>query len=155
MSFRNLVQQLRVSPIRTARFELNTIESGGKTPTLILRYAGEGNPGYVNAVLKSVNTDRGGKTGGGKVTEAKIQQDREEDIPLFAQHVITGWEHFYEEDGSASPCSPAKAEELLRALVERQPDGSSASDVFDKIRVFAKNPENFRGVQDADGLGKG
>lgn len=153
MSFGNLIKQLRVGAARTARFELNTIESGGKTPALLLRYAGEGNPGYTNAVLKNVNDDRSGKAGN-KVTLTRIETEREQDVPIFAQHVIVGWEGFFEDDGTEVKFSPEKAEEFLRMIVQKQPDGSSAADVFDKIRSFAKNAENFRGG-DAEALGKG
>ena len=154
MSFKSLTSQLRVGTERIARFELNTIESGGKTPTLLLRYAGEGNAGYTNAVLKLVNEDRGGKAGG-KVSLAKIAADREQDVPIFAQYVIAGWENFHEDSGESAPCTPDKVEEFLRSLIEKQPDGSTAADVFDKIRAFAKNAENFRGSPDGDALGKG
>lgn len=155
MSFGNLIKHLRVSAARTARFELNAFESGdGKAPTLILRHAGEGNSAYINAVLRSVNGERSGKAGG-KVTAQLIREQREELIPLFAHHVITGWEFVYEDDGKPAECTPAKVEELLRLMCDTQPDGSTAGDVFDKLVAFARNPENFRGAQDADALGKG
>ena len=154
MGFGNIVKQLRVETARTVPYTLDTVDSGnGKNPILYLRFAGEGNAPYTSAVLKIVNER---KAAASRLTLSSIEADRDEDIDLFAKDVITGWDHMVEDDGMPAGYSAAKAAEFLTALITKQPDGSSGVDVFDKLRRFAKNPENYRGpIAKADELGKG
>ena len=44
---------------------------------------------------------------------------------------------------------------LGRTVVAKQPDGSSGVDIFDRLRFYAKDAENFRGaIAKASDLGK-
>lgn len=116
--------------------------------TLLLRHAGNGNPGYMNAMLKSAQR----ATSGGGLLLA-IQQDRENDVDIFAEHVIVGWKNV-SWDGEPCTFSVTECARFLRELILPPPDGRP--DIFDRVRGFARNPENFRGTlaKPAD-VGKG
>lgn len=117
-----------------------------KPITLLLRHAGNGNPGYISATLK-----QRGSPGVGAMQ--MIQEDREVDVGVFAEHVIVGWENVAD-DGAPCPFSAKSCARFLRELIMPPPDGRP--DVFDRVRSFARNADNFRAAlaRPAD-VGKG
>jgi hypothetical protein len=108
-----------------------------------LRYAGEGNVGYFNAMLA-----RAGKRarkvqqkGGPLVDASMLSENRDEDRALYPVHVITGWRGIVTPAGEPIEATPEHKAEFCKKL----PDW-----IFDRIRDHAARPERF--VQDGDEL---
>lgn len=110
---------------------------------LHLKHAGHGNTAYRNAKRKLDQSMRGRVPTDQEVLEALI--------PLFAAHVIAGWDHVHEPDGTPVKATPAKIGEFLSALVKKAPDK------LDAAFGYALNPENYRDIVlgGADDLGNG
>lgn len=135
------------APVGTHKHYLETITLGGdKKPWLEMRYAGKGNPGYQSAILKLAEERRRRVTS--KITERTIQEDREQDAELFAQHVIVGWGEVYDE-GKPAACTPDRVKELLFALIEHH------EREFVGILIEGRNPVNFQSATAGPELGKG
>lgn len=128
----------------TAWMELPMIAPGAAVE---LRFAGEGNSGYFNALLA-----RAGKRarkvqqkGGPLVDASMLAENRSEDRALFPVHVLVGWRGIQCKTGTGGfmdvPCTPENRKEFC----EKLPDW-----IFDRIRDFAARPERF--VQDGDEL---
>lgn len=139
----------------TAWLELPMIAPGAAVE---LRFAGEGNTGYFNAMLA-----RAGKRarkiqqkGGPLVDASMLSENRNEDRALFPVHVLVDWRGMQvlntaprtPEDTDETypkyvgvPCTPENRKEFC----EKLPDW-----IFDRIRDFAARPERF--VQDGDEL---
>jgi hypothetical protein len=136
-------------PTGTAEYTLSTICLDGEHPLKFhLQYAGRGNGPFWSASIKRMNEQR--RQSGGKVTNARIEENLDAEAVLFAKYVIVGWEHAYE-DGKALACTPDNVLRVLRALIENR------SDIFLMLTEFARDAENFRDVGIAAGpeLGKG
>ena len=141
---------LAIAPAATRRYELLSIPSEPNKPwTLILRHAGESNAPFWNAQLKLANetTAKGGASAV-RLTTAKIALVRSEWTELAARHVVAGWENVLE-DGEPIACTPEAALRFLSEL------STNAPDMFDALRRFAADAENFRGlVADPAAVGK-
>lgn len=68
-------------------------------------------------------------------------------IPVYAQTVVTGWEHVNGADGKPVPYSPIEGEALLRALAHKN------ADVVLRAIYHAQPADNFRPL--VEGLGNG
>ena len=126
-----------------------------KPITLVLRYAGETNPGYMNAVFKSVKAAKPDDI------TAEWLEGRKGDVDLFVNHVVVGWKNAHLEDGTEAPFTADAVRAFLLALID-PPDGTGEVDrmdyfnAFDKMRWTARNLDNFRPPQaDPVDLGKG
>ena len=115
---------------KTAWLTLDDLEG---SPQICLRFAGQSNHGYYNALLKR-SGGRSRKLLQGKMDVQMLEDNQEDDRELFPMHVITGWKGIEDEKGKAVPFSRAAAAELCDAL---------PGWVFDKIRNFATTPEQF------------
>lgn len=150
MGFSRL-EQLRVRAELTRPFTLNAVVLVPAGPVkLTVRFAGEANAAYDNALYKLVN-DLRARTAGGRASQAGREADRQEDARLFADHVITAWENVAEDDGKPAPFTPDKVNEFLLALIASVPDS------FDLLRRYCKDADNFRDapLPGAEALGKG
>ena len=141
---------LAIAPAATRRYELTSIPTEPDKPwTLILRHAGESNAPFWNAQLRLANetTAKSGSSAA-RLTTAKIALARGEWAELAAQHVIVGWENV-REDGELVACTPEAVVRFLTELIAHAPD------LFDALRRFAADAENFRGpIADPASLGK-
>jgi len=123
------LSQLDVSG-KTAWMDLDDIEG---TPRLCIRYAGQSNSGYYNALLKR-SGGRSRKVLTGQMDVQMIVDSLDDDRELFPMHVITGWEGVKDMDGNDVPFTRSACAEFCAAL----PDW-----IFDKIRNFASMPHRF------------
>lgn len=124
---------------KTAEFTLYAVAN---EPFLVLRPATEANKPYFNAVLKRTRkTVRVLKTG--TISQAMLDENREEDRELFPKFVVTGWGRVIDRDGNEVAFCEEACAEFLQAL----PDW-----LFDEVRNFAGNSANFTGdLIDAEG----
>jgi hypothetical protein len=121
---------------RTAWLELPMIAPGAAVE---LKFAGEGNPGYFNALLA-----RAGKRarkvqqkGGPLIDASMLAENRKEDRELYPHHVLVGWRGIQ----VAGPGGFANVDPTLENRKEfcaKLPDW-----IFDRIRDFAARPERF------------
>lgn len=119
------------------------------SPTLVVRHAGPSNAAFWSTVLRQANEKRGA-AGIARVTPASIVEARANDAKLYAQFVVVDWRNVFE-DGATSPTpfSVDKCEELLLAVAASMPD------VFDVLRAFVSDADNFRTVAAVDGAALG
>lgn len=115
---------------KTAWLTLDDLEG---SPRVCVRYAGQSNHGYFNALLKRSGS-RNRKLLSGKMDVQMLEDNIDDDRELFPIHVITGWEGVEDDNGKAVPFSRAACAELCEALPNW---------IFDKIRTFAATPERF------------
>ena len=131
-----------LAPVKTAKLKLPSIIRWPRTsPHVIeleLQHAGDGNPGYAAARLKTpVPSDR-------LAAYERIAK-------LFGEHVIVGWTGVLDDKGAPLPFSKAGATELLMALVR-----AKRHDILDWLHAFATDAENFHDpVALAEDVGKG
>ena len=124
------LKKLEITGNRTARFTIYQLED---RPTLILASATEDNKPFFNSLLKrSRRTSQQIRAGG--VNPAVVKENREEDKGLYPLHVVKGWESVNDTKGKAVPFTTDNVKAFLEAL----PDW-----IFDEVRVFAGNPNNF------------
>ncbi len=131
----------KLAPSGTVRYTLTDVVAEGCEASLVLvmKHAGDGNPGWENANRK-LAIQRGassGRTGGEESIRALI--------PLFAKHVMVDWENATE---TYSIDAGAK---LLTDLA----DNGGLDLVWGAMR-YALEPQNFRGPSgDTGDLGNG
>lgn len=140
------LSRLQVSAEKTCEYPIYDIDPlvGDKRPTLILKPATEENRPYYNALLRRFGVTRRGMQLG-KITPEMIEENRDSDRKLFAEFVIVGWRNVYDSAGKAVSFSKQECEQFLNALPRH---------VFDGIRNFAADPQNFAEVIDAETTGK-
>ena len=137
--FGKLLSSLTIHRERTHRIALHGLPQFGATPpALLVRFAGEGNVGYERArraVVEQLSTHPDSPN--------KAVLLRQKMAPVFAEHVVSGWEGIYEDDG-AGGVKPAEftataAGELLSELAA----DADRADVFGLL-YQALDPGNFR-----------
>lgn len=129
---------LEIRPDRTVDFRLYHIPG---EPVLKVAPATEANKPYYNKLLqRSGGAARRIRAVG--VSAAMVEENRENDRDLYAQHVIRGWEGIKDASGAVVPFSPGVARDFLAAL---------PSWLFDELRTFCGEASNFveRGSKDA------
>lgn len=135
MGFGKLLAPLKIQS-RDHRIALTGLAQIGDTPpALFVRFAGESNEGYQRAVRGvaerlAVHPD----------TANRALLMRQFMAPVYAQHVVTGWEGIYE-DGADEP-APFSAEKCAEFLSELAKDPDRA-DVFELLGQ-ASNRAYFR-----------
>ena len=122
---------------KTAWMTLDDLEGN---PRICLRFAGQSNHGYYNAMLKRAGA-RSRKVLAGKVDVQMILDNQDDDRELFPVHVITGWDGILDDKGKEVKFSRKECADFCDQL----PDW-----VFEKILNFAKSPERY--LEDGDEL---
>ena len=107
-------------------------------PTLTLKPASEANKGYYTPLIKR-NSRNSRRIAAGKVNAKMLKQSRDEDRELFSKFVVTDWADVMDSAGEAVEFSKENCYDFLKAL----PDW-----LFDEVRQFASEPENF--IEDED-----
>ena len=113
-------------------------------PTLKLAPATAANKPYYNALLKRMRrTQRLLRFG--SLTAAVIEETRDDDRKLYAEHVVKGWDNVVDSEEEAAPFSREACSDFLAAL----PDW-----IFDEVRTFAADAANFTDdeVDDIEGI---
>lgn len=113
--------------------EFPLIELGGE-PVMILRSATEGNAGYMNGLLRLTGQTDSVRRKKLVVDADLMDKTRAHDKVLYPEFVISGWSGVQDADGNEVKFSIKVAKEFMAAL----PDW-----IFDRIRTFASDPENF------------
>lgn len=118
----------------------------GKKAVLQLRSATEGNPGYMNGLLRLTGNTNGARRQKNKSIDAEtLGEARVHDRELYPVNVIVGWKNVPDDKGKNVKFSVKEAAELIEQL----PDY-----LFDDMRAFANAPENFVAVIDSEEKGK-
>lgn len=111
---------------------------------LHVQHAGASNPAYMRARRKF---DGDLKASSGALTNERLIVAL---IPLFAKHVITGWDNVFGADGKPIACSPEEVEAFLTELAKGN------IDLVDRMMGYALNGDHFREVGgSAEALGNG
>lgn len=126
----------------TSWLELPMIAPGA---TVELRYAGEGNDAYFNAMLaRAGKRARKVQQKGGQMVDAgMLAENRSEDRALFPLHVLVGWRGIQTRTGTGGFMDVECTLENRKEFCEKVPDW-----IFDRIRDHAARPERF--VRDGD-----
>lgn len=137
------LKKLQVTDKNVVNFELPEL---GKDAVLNVRSASEGNAGYMNGLLRLNGQAKGSRRRRTTVVDAEsLAEMRENDKTLFPEHVIVGWENVLDDSGKEVKFSAKEVADLLSKL---------PGYVFDELRMFASDPENFIAVIDSEDLGK-
>lgn len=130
--FSNLTA-LAVTKDDTADLTLYTVVG---EPILTVRPAGEANKPYFNHLLKHTGK-YARRLKASKISATMLAENRDEDRALFPKFVIVNWNKRPPID-AAGKSAPFNEENCV-AFIKALPD-----DVFDEVRDFATNMENFR-----------
>ena len=136
------LKALQVTAENVVDFELPEL---GDNAVLQLRSSTEGNQGYMNGLLRLTGQTKGSRRRKVVVDAKAMGEMREHDKILYPDHVIVGWKGLLDADGKDVKFSPKEAVDLLEQL----PDY-----LFDIVRGFANDPENFVVVIDSEEKGK-
>ena len=107
---------------KTAWLTLDDLEG---SPKICLRYAGQSNHGYFNAILKRSGS-RNRKLLSGKVDVQMMEDNAADDRELFPIHVITGWEGILDSKGKAVPFRHSLTGSSRRSAPSPQPPSASS-----------------------------
>lgn len=120
---------LRVDGSKRASFTFNRLDG---RPTLVVRHAGmDTNKPYMDALLKRSAPSRS--------VMGIVNDDRDADLELFPLYVVLDWPVAPKNRaGNPVPFSEENCRAFLRAIRENAPD------MYDELRAFAKNLNNFR-----------
>lgn len=128
-----------ISPAKTAKLTLGAaIRCPGSDSPIVLevRYAGDGNPGYLNAT-RTMPADTAG-TG-------------ERAAKILGRHVVCGWANVTDGSGKAIQFTPDAGEALLMSFL-----AANRRDVINYVLSFTTDADNFHGpLASASDLGKG
>lgn len=122
-------------------YEITEIEVGGVSPTLQLKVSGESNKGYFNDLLRVTGQAKGQRQRKLKIDAKLMSKMRSDDRELFPVHIIVGWKNMKDAKGKDVKFSVASCKDFITALPNW---------VFDGIRNFAADPENFVTVIDVE-----
>lgn len=106
-------------------------------PCLYLKPAGETNQDYFKAMISRIKKAPARLN---QVTSGRVKEDRNEDREMFAKYVVKDWSNIRDADQKLVPFNQANCLEFLNALPDH---------LFDDLRNFAKNLDNFVGVPEA------
>lgn len=106
----------------------------GENAVLKLCSANEGNKGYMNGLLRLTGQTKGQRRKKIKVDADSLKEMQKIDRELYPEHVIVGWSGVLDSKKKEVTFSASEVAQLLEQL----PDY-----MFDEIRAFANDPENF------------
>ena len=121
---------LRLDNLTTARYDLPLVSPGAH---LVGHPAMETNRKYRDGLL-ALSGDRIRRSTFTDRNDEDDQLDRDDDLKLYPEHVITGWGGITDTDGNDVPFTVDNCAAFLKSLPEW---------LFDRVRVFFKVPENF------------
>ncbi len=117
--------------------------------TLILAPATDDNPAYREAsIVNAATAAKRQHMAGGEMTSALIDANTKDEIGLFAEHVVKGWDGVKNKAGEPVPFSPEAARELLTKIA------GQAARYWRQIDRFASVADNFtpRAIAAAEAL---
>lgn len=127
------LKQLEISDDSIAQYIFMGI--GGR-PSLSVRPAHRVNTLFLNQMLKADRRDIREERGDDEsVTKAHLESVRKKDSEVFANCIVTGWSDVIDEKGKPVKFTPKVCVEFLMAI---------PVDMFDELRLFCMNIENFR-----------
>lgn len=126
----NNISKLDARKDRSITYPLYQLD--GEASVLLLP-AAESNKRYFNALLRQSRQNMRAVQNK-QVNAGVIQNNRNQDRALYAEHVITSWEGIVDADGTVVPFTKEACLDFLTAL----PDW-----IFDEIRTFASDIRNF------------
>lgn len=128
----------------TSWLELPMIAPGAAVE---LKFAGEGNVGYFNAMLaRAGKRARKVQQRGGPLVDAKmLAENRDEDRELYPVHVLVGWRGIQTRTDSGALLEADPTLENRKEFCAKLPNW-----IFDRIRDAAARPERF--VREADDI---
>ena len=112
----------------------NVTLSNGLSPVLIVAPATDANKKYMSALLRQNAQTRRAP----KVTLKTVNENRDNDIELYADYVIRDWKHVVDEDNKVVKYTPKEGRDFLEQLC-----ANNQSWVFDDLRMYCSDMSNF------------
>lgn len=128
------LQEKGISPFAVSLMPLPEVSPGA---VLKLRFAGEENPQYWNALLKLAGS-RPRRKGPQGVTADEIAENRDHDRLLVGRYVLVGWEGIQAKDADGEFVDVAFTRELAQEFCQKLP-----RHVFDSVRAWASDASRF------------
>lgn len=124
---------------KTAKFDLYPIVGeDNEAAYLLVHSATESNVEYRNALMKTVLEGKDitsrKKT---KLSARELDDSKEKLLPLYAKHVIKGFENLPSSDGADTTYSEEKALELLKEIDQHLPE------LLTELMNFCQDASNF------------
>lgn len=129
--FSKLAEALSIKKDATAEF---TIVQARPEIVLVCRPATQVNSGYYNDALRDIDVELR-RAKGQQTDAATLEASRDKDRVLFAKHVIVSWRNVFDDDGKEVAFGAVALKEFLEKI---------PPDIFDEVRVFCKEDDNFR-----------
>ena len=117
--------------VRAADYVMDQLE---EAPTFHVLPALEENKPYYREVLKLNAKQAARMRRGVQITPQLLEQSREQDRRLFAEHIVQGWDGVVDGSGTPVPFSKEKCREFFAVL---------PSFIFDDLRTFCGDVTNF------------
>lgn len=112
---------------------------------LIVKQANDSNKQYMSEVLRRSGEGRGQRRKKIKIDADYLDKLRDMDREVYPKYIVVGWKGVQDSDGQEVAFSSKGCAEFLEAL----PDW-----IFNPLREFCTDPENFIVVIDSEELGK-
>lgn len=122
-----------VSSDKFVEYKVQEIEVNGEVPVLRVKPATEANKPYFRELVKRAN-ELSRQVRGRDIKAETLEESRDVDRVLYAEHIIVGWTNVIGEDGKDVPFSQKDCTDFLENI---------PGWVFDKCRTFCGEPENF------------
>ena len=134
------LKALHVKDGDTAEFFFSELEG---VPVLTCKPATNINKSFLNAVMaaskQASRVAKAKRKVSGKqddtITQAAIDRARMDDIDLFVDHVVVGWEDVVNQDGEPVEFSKENCRDFLQAI---------PPEMFTELRLFCLDIRNFR-----------
>lgn len=126
------VSSLRVGANTTTKYELYDIDMEGAC--LFVTPATRVNTKFTNAQL-TLALPYQRQLSSKRLSAEKIANFREASKPLYARHIIKGWENIRDKDGVEVPFDQEVCLQFLKALPDQ---------TFDDLITFCEDESNFR-----------
>lgn len=104
------------------------------SPALTVRPAHRVNRDFLNEMIATAK-DPSRAVAKGSTDDEMLDQIRESDIDIFARCIVTGWEGVVDSNGDEVEFAEDHVRQFLAAI---------PADMFDDLRVFCLNIDNFR-----------
>jgi hypothetical protein len=132
-------KKLRIDADAIAEYVIEGIEG---EPTLYLRSCSEHNPLFLNEILQRTKADPslGEQKSIEDFTLEMLEETRQRDLEMFSTSIVAGWKQVYDAEGNEVPFSQEDCLDFLTAI---------PSDIFNGLRLFAMDADNFRGIGNA------
>ena len=132
-----------VKKLTTIEYTIHAITlNNGESPIIEIKPANDTNKPYISALLRNNAQVRRAQ----RVTLKAMERNRQDDVELYAKHIIVNWKHVIDEKANPVKYTPSEGIDFLTEIVKDN------GWIFDDLRMFCSDMSNFieEGANDED-----